>query len=135
MKEIVTYLNFDGNCRDAMTFYQRCLGGELTLATFGEGQPALPETVSSRIMHAGLRNGLAGLMASDTMPGMPRLAGNNFSVSIHCESEDEVDRLYAALAEGGTSTMLPTDAPWGARFGMLTDKFGIQWMFNFEKPR
>jgi PhnB protein len=137
MKEIVRYLNFDGNCRQAMTFYQKCLGGDLHMTTFGEFKaPGIPEGTGHRIMHARLTSGpAAALMASDTMPGMPNQKGTNVSVSVHCDTSEEIDRLYAAFAQSGKSTMPLQDVPWGARFGMLTDEFGIQWMFNFDKPK
>ena len=140
MKELVTYLNFDGNTREAMMFYAKSLGVALELHTFGEsmpgGMPPGMEAAKDRIMHARLVKGSAAiLMASDGLPGMPLHAGNNFSVSVHCEGAEEVDRLFAALGEGGSVRMPVTDASWGARFGMLTDKFGIQWMFNFEYPK
>ncbi|MEP7352198.1 MAG: VOC family protein [Acidobacteriota bacterium] len=136
MKEINTYLNFDGNCDAAMTFYSNCLGAELQMSTMGNSQPNVPENAKDRIMHARiLKGGTILLMASDTMPGMPFLAGTNFSISIQCESSTEVDSVFAALAEGGETTMAPADAFWGARFGMLKDKFGIHWMLNYEFPK
>jgi PhnB protein len=135
MKEIITYLNFDGNCRDAMKFYERCLGGELQLAPFSEVPGDFPKEAKDRIMHARLTKGSAALMASDTMPGMPFKQGNNFSISIHCESLQELERLFTALGERGKVTMPLQDTFWGARFGMLTDQFGINWMFNFEQPK
>ncbi|HEY4363022.1 MAG TPA: VOC family protein [Bryobacteraceae bacterium] len=140
MKGLVAYLNFDGQTREAMTFYAKCLGAKLEIFSFGdqmgEGLPKEMEPVKDRTMHAALSMGAGAiLMASDTMPGMPLTAGNNFSVSVHPESVEEVERLFAALGEGGTVRMPLTDAAWGARFGMLTDKFGIQWMFNYEYPK
>jgi len=86
-------------------------------------------------MHARLAKGSAVLMASDTMPGMPFHQGNNFSVTMACESADEINRLFKAFGENGKVTMALHDAFWGARFGMLTDKFGINWMFNYELPK
>jgi PhnB protein len=124
MREINAYLTFDGNCREAMQFYAQCLGGELNLMPFRD---------ADRIMHARIQNGEGVLMASDTMPGMPLRQGNNFSVVLNCESPDEIERLFNAIGENGKVTMPLHDAFWGARFGMLTDRFGIQWMFNFEK--
>ena len=135
MKELVTYLNFDGNCRDAMKFYERCLGGELHMMPFAEAQFDYPKEAKDRILHARLTKGSAVLMASDTMPGMPFKQGNNFSISIHCESVQELERLFTALGEGGKVTMPLQDTFWGARFGMITDQFGVNWMFNFEKPK
>jgi len=136
MKGIVTYLNFDGNCREAMQFYGKCLGAELQMTPFSAmpGNPA-PEA-KDRIMHARLTKGSSELlMASDTQPGMPFQQGSNFSVSVHCESVQEIDALFAALSEKGNVSMPLQDTFWGARFGMLTDQFGIHWMFNFDHPK
>ena len=80
-------------------------------------------------------NDVLGVMASDTMPGMPFKQGNNFSICINCESPQELERLFSAVGERGKVTMPLQDTFWGARFGMLTDQFGINWMFNFEKPK
>jgi PhnB protein len=135
MKEVVTYLTFDGNCRAAMTFYSECLGAKLELHPFSEMPGDHPAEAKDRIMHARLNKGATLLMASDTMPGMPLNQGNNFSVSIQCESAQEIDRFFAALSEGGKVSMPLQDQFWGARFGMLTDRFGIQWMLNFEHPK
>ena len=138
MKEVVTYLNFDGNCREAMTFYARCLGGDLTLTPFSEMPGNHPPEAKDRIMHARVSkkgSGLAVLMASDRMPGMPFQQSAGFSISIMCESAEEVDRLFGALGEGGKASMPVADQFWGARFGMLTDRFGIHWMMNYDYPK
>ena len=74
-------------------------------------------------------------MASDCMPGMPAQQGNNFSIAIMCESRQEIEKLFAALSEKGNVTMPLADTFWGAHFGMLTDQFGIPWMFNYELPK
>jgi PhnB protein len=136
MKEVVTYLNFDGNCREAMQFYAKCLGAELQMTPFSDvpGNPA--PAAKDRIVHARLTKGTSALLlASDTQPGMPLQQGNNFSVSVQCESVQEIDKLFAALGENGKVSMPLQDTFWGARFGMLTDRFGIQWMFNFDHPK
>ena len=136
MKEVVTYLTFDGTCRDAMTFYGKCLGAELQLVPFSAAPPDMaPKADQNRIMHARLSKGSASiLMASDTMPGTPLQVGNNFSVSLACESLEEIERLFKALADKGNVTMPLQDTFWNAHFGMLTDQFGVNWMFNFDKP-
>ncbi|CAN5732883.1 VOC family protein [soil metagenome] len=134
MKQINVYLTFDGNCKEAMTFYAEALGADVQLMPFGD-MPQCPQGASERIMHARIAQGAAVLMASDTMPGMPFTQGNNFSVSVDSESVEEVDRLFAALGAGGKPTMPPQDMFWGAYFGMLTDRFGVNWMFNFDKPK
>ena len=135
MKELATYLNFNGNCRDAMKFYERCLGGELHMMPFSEVPGNYPPEAKDRIMHARLTNGPAVLMASDTMPGMTFQQGTNFAIAVQCQSQEELERLFNAMSEKGKITMPLQDTFWGARFGMLTDQFGINWMFNFEKPK
>jgi PhnB protein len=135
MKEIATYLNFNGNCRDAMKFYERCLGGELHMMPFSEVPGNYPPEAKDRIMHARLTNGPAVLMASDTMPGMPFQQGTNFAIAVQCQRQEEIEKLFNAISEKGKVTMPLQDTFWGARFGMLTDQFGINWMFNFEKPK
>ena len=135
MKEIITYLNFDGNCRDAMKFYQRCFGGELQMVPLSKTQEGHPLEAKDRIMHARLVNGSSVLMASDMMHGMPFHQGNNVSVCVNCGSSEEIETYFAGVSEGGTVTMPLQDTFWGARFGMVTDHFGIHWMFNFEQAK
>ncbi len=129
-------MNFNGNCREAMKFYQRCLGGELSIMPFSEAPGDFPKEAKDRVMHARVtKDGTTLLMASDTMPGSNFVQGTNFSISIDCQSAEETDRLFNAFSENGKITMPLQDAFWGARFGILRDQFGINWMFNFEKPK
>jgi len=74
-------------------------------------------------------------MASDTPPGGSRRAGNNFSISIDCDSLDEIEGLFTALGQNGQVRTPLGNMPWGTRFGMLTDQFGIQWILNCTLPR
>ena len=135
MKQISPYLNFDGNCREAMTFYQQVLGGELFTMSMGEHVPDAAPEHRDRLMHARLGGGSTVLMASDSMPGYgePLRAGNTTWVHLFCDSDGEVDALYAKLVEGGNEIMAPHDAFWGARFAMLADRFGVQWMLNHDR--
>jgi len=139
MKDVVTYLTFDGNCRQAMEFYAKCLDAELYLLPFSKAPADLPniaaDAVNDRIMHSTLSKGRRLLMASDTLPGTPLQSGNNFSVFLYCESLEETERLFAALSEDGQVTMPLQDTFWNAHFGTLTDQFGIQWALNFELPK
>jgi PhnB protein len=131
MKTVTTYLSFDGNCRQAMSFYQQCFATELELSAYPDanGQPS--SDPAAKVMHSQLvRGGAPFLMASDTPQAGSLQSGNNFSVALDCESLDETARLFSALSSGGDIRMPLTDAPWGARFGMLTDQFGIQWLLN-----
>jgi len=135
MKQVTPYLIFDGNCREAMNFYKQCIGGELTTVTFGEGEPNARPEAKDRLMHARLERGATLLMASDNMPGMPFTQGNNVFLSIACDSVDEVRKVFTSLNAGGTSIMAPADTFWNAHFAMFTDKFGMNWMLNFEYPK
>jgi PhnB protein len=136
MKDINCYLTFDGNCAEAMKFYQKALKAEMEMMPFSQipGQQ-IPPGSENRIMHARLQKGTAILMASDTMPGHPFTKGTNFSVSVNCGSKQEVDEYFGALKEGGKVTMPAQQMFWGAYFAMLTDKFGVNWMFNFDTPK
>jgi PhnB protein len=135
MKDVNCYLVFDGNCREAFDFYKKCFGGELFTMKFSDAPGGAADKGSEdRLMHAALRNGGALLMASDTMPGMPFSKGNNFSVTISCESNEEVDRYCAAISEKGKVMMQPQETFWAHRFAGCTDQFGVNWMFNYEKP-
>ena len=135
MKEVNAYLTFDGNCREAMKFYEQCLGAELELTTFGDMPGEVSAAAKDRIMHARLAKGSTILMASDTMPGMPLNKGNNCSIAVHCESRQEIERLFTAFSKNAQIRMPLEDTNWGAHFGMLTDQYGIQWMFNYSKPK
>ncbi len=134
MKALNTYLTFDGNAREAMNFYQKSIGGELCVFTFGESPMPCAEADKDKVMHASLTNGAHVLMASDAPPGMPLTAGNNYTLNIACDSAEEAAKYFNALSQNGKVTMPLQETFWAASFGMLTDKFGINWMFNFEKP-
>jgi PhnB protein len=127
------YLHFGGDCRDAMTFYQRVLGGEIaTMMTYGEGPPDLvgPEW-RDRILHATLKIGDEELLGSDAPPGRYQPPAG-FDVTIALEELDEARRIFDALSEGGAVTMEMQTTFWTRGFGMLVDRFGIRWMINCE---
>ena len=134
---IVAYLTFNGNTEDAFNFYKSVLGGDLTnFQRFGDtphGEKMSDED-KKKIMHVTLK-GPKGvvLMGNDHLDFMgPFNAGNNFSLSVHPDSEELADKLFNDLSAGGTVTMPLSKVFWGAYFGMLIDKFGIQWMVNYE---
>ena len=135
MKQIISYITFTGNCREAMSFYQECLGGELSLQTIGESPMAdkLPTKMADCILHATLSSGNLSLMASDMVGEQGRIPGNNISMMLNCSSEEEIRSTYAQLSEGGQATHPLENTFWGALFGDLTDKFGNQWLLHFEK--
>ncbi len=134
MTQINAYLHFSGNCREAMTFYKDCLGGELSLQNI-EGSPVadqMPADARQGILHSTLTNSTLVLMASDMVQG-PVVRGNSVSLSLDCSSEEEIHRLFAALSSGGTITCPLEESFWGATFGVLTDKYGISWLLNHDK--
>ena len=130
MQAIQPYLFLNGSTKQAMEFYAGVLGGTLNMMTYGEA-PNCPDGAADRIMHATLSAGALTIMASDPPPQAPVGVGGNFALSLNCESAGEQDRLFAALSEGGRITMPLQDTFWGARFAMLFDRFGTQWMLSF----
>lgn len=137
MATINPYLNFAGNTEDAFNFYKSVFGGEFMILQRFKDIPGMEiaEGDREKIMHVSLPIGNGNvLMASDAVESMGHsmTVGNNFSISISAASKDEATALFTALSEGGKIEMPLADAFWGAYFGMFTDKFGIQWMVNFD---
>ena len=138
MATINPYLNFPGNTEEAFNFYKSVFGGEFTvLQRFKETPEAgnVPASEQDKIMHIALPIGKGNmLMATDALESMGQTltTGNNFSIAIQVESEEEADKLFNGLSAGGQVTMPLEKAFWGAYFGMCTDKFGVQWMVNYD---
>jgi PhnB protein len=137
MTAINTYINFDGNCGQAFDFYKSVFGGAFQAKTrFSEmpGTEAMPPQDREKIMHVALPIGKHSVLMGSDWPSHlgPMVRGNAASISVHPESKAEADKLFNGLSAGGAVTMPMSDAPWGAYFGMFTDKFGIQWMVNFD---
>ena len=135
MAQINAYLNFNGNCREAMTFYKDCLGGDLTLQTI-EGTPMeaeCPTAMKHHILHSSLTKGELLLMGSDIVGPEGFIKGNTMALSINCSSEDEIEMFFTNLSSGGQIIHPLARQFWGASFGVLTDRFGIRWMFNYDK--
>lgn len=141
MKSINPYLNFPGNTEEAFNFYKKVFGGEF----FGEinrfkdtpDADKISKSDQEKVMHIALPIGSNLLMATDALPsmGFNVTFGNNFYLSIEADSKEEADRLFNALSEGGKKEMSMADQFWGAYFGMLTDKFKINWMINYTYPQ
>ena len=129
------YLTFDGNAREAMTFYGTVFGSEPTLSTFGQyGDASAPE--ADKIMHGQLETP-AGytLMASDNGPGMPFTPGNTITISLSGDDEDELRGYWDRLSDGGSVNLPLEKQMWGDVFGMCTDRFGVAWMVNIAQGR
>jgi len=132
--QLDTYLTFNGNCADAMRFYQRTLGGKLDLMTHAQSPIAgqTPPGSENRIMHARLAIDGRLLMASDSMVGHPYEGMKGFSLSLIYPTVVEATRVFNALADGG-KVIMPLDKTfWAKAFGMLVDRFGTPWMVNGE---
>lgn len=135
MTQINSYLTFNGNCREAMTFYKECLGGELSFQTVGESplSEKMPERMKNCILHSTLSKGALVLMGSDLVSEKGLIQGNSVSLSLNCRSEEEIKDFYAKLSAGGTANHPLEESFWGALFGDLTDKFGNHWILNCTK--
>ena len=127
------YIGFSGNARQAMEFYKDVFGGELTVSTYGEMGGAAPGD-ENKIMHAQLEtpSGFT-LMGSDAPAGMTRDEGSTISISL-CGDDPELRDYFQKLSQGGSVTMPLDKQAWGDEFGMLADRFGVQWMVNVSQP-
>ncbi len=133
MRVVQSYITFDGNCRDAMNFYNKALNASVCeMQTFGDSPVEVPEEFKNHIMHSRLVFDCGEFMASDNMPGTPLVIGNNISMSIGIDNEADAEIYFNNLLESGTLLMPFEKTFWGARFGMLLDQFGIKWMINCE---
>ena len=141
MPTVNPYLIFNGNCEAAFLHYQKVFGGEFPyMGKFKDMPPAegcdpLSEEEGNRVMHVSLPiSQETVLMGSDsTSQSGPAKMGDNVQISINTESQEEADRLFTGLAEGGTVIMAMTKTFWGAYFGMCIDAFGVHWMVNFDE--
>lgn len=143
MASVGTYLNFTNQTEAAFTFYQSIFGSEFEggIRRFGdmppqEGMPPLPEEAKNLVLHVSLPiTGGHKLMGSDAPEhmGFTINKGNNVYISLDLDSKEEADRLFQRLTEGGVVEMAMTDMFWGAYWGSCVDKFGIKWMFNYDK--
>ena len=126
------YISFEDNTRQAMEFYKDVFGGKLTMTTFRESHAG----ESDLIMHSMLEadNGIT-FMASDAPPGMAPDRGTSIRMSLSGDNEAELRGYWQKLSAGAAIELPLETAPWGDAFGMLTDKFGIQWMVNITGPK
>jgi PhnB protein len=131
------YVNFNGNCRQAVEFYAQVFGTEKPkINTYGENPPnpefPLPEEMKNLVMHTQLNIYGSTVMFSDAFPGTPFVAGNNISLAIVSKNMEDIKSLYNKLKEGGIVEVELQETFWSKGYGMLTDKFGIKWQFNHD---
>jgi PhnB protein len=138
MAIINPHINFNGNAEEAFNFYKSVFGGEFAkIMRFKDlSSPEFPvsENEANKIMHIALPIGKSVLMAND----VPEILGrtneneNRSKIVISAESKEEADRLFNGLSAGGQIEMPIADSPWGSYFGMLRDKYGIEWMVDYD---
>jgi len=135
--ELVPYLNFNGNTEEALNFYKDALEGEIILLNrFGEAPMPVDEDYKDKIVHARLKFGGDNLiMFSDGMKGRMIPIEGNIQLSVQTEDEAYLERMFNNLSAGGAVTMPLGVQFWGDKFGMLKDKFGVNWMFNCPQKK
>ena len=137
MAQINAYLNFNGNCRAAMEFYQNALDAELSLQPIEGSQMEnqCPSAMKHHILHATLQKDALLLMGSDMVGPDGFNQGNNMALCLNCSSEKEITHFYKTLSEGGQLIHPLRTEFWGAIFGVFTDRFGIRWILNYDQRR
>lgn len=133
MPQLNAYLSFDGTCAEAMRFYERTLGGKLTVMMANKDTPIAsecPPGSGDRIMHARLVHPDFTLMAGDSMPGQPFDGMKGITMTLSYPTVQEAKRVFAALSDGGQVTMDLMPAFWAEIFGMVTDRYGTPWIVN-----
>ena len=141
MVQINPYLNFLGNTEEAFNFYKSVFGGEFAMLQRFKDTPEADKVAKEdreKIMHVALPIGKGNvMMATDALEsaGHTITIGNNISLSIATDSKEEADKIFNGLAAGGKIEMPIIDTFWGAYFGICNDKFGVQWMVNYDYPK
>jgi PhnB protein len=135
--KIAAYLSFNGNCREAMLFYQQCLGGELVFQTIGDSplSEKMPEKMKNCILHATLKKGQMELMATDMMGVNERSTGTALSLMLECKTKEEIVTTYNLLAHGGVRCHELENTFFGAIIGDIKDQYGIQWILFLPQEK
>ena len=132
---IKPYISFPGNCEEAINFYKEKLGAEvLYMGRYGDS-PMAGKAPDDKIMHCTIKIGDSHIMACDSVfKDCPVTIGNNITLAIGTNDIAQADSMFDKMSDGGKIIMPMQKTFWAERFGMLTDKFGINWMFNVDKP-
>lgn len=134
---LIPYITFNGNCEEAVNFYQSILGGEAQILRFGDAPPnpnfPVNDTIKNLVLHAELRKDGQIIRFSDTFPGAPFSRGNSISFSLEFETQEEVRRVFDALSEGGEVEMAPQPTFFSPMYAKFSDKFGILWQLTCRK--
>lgn len=135
MKHLRPYFTFNGNCREAMHFYQECLGGSLSFQTVGDSplSAKMPQHMQQCILHTVLTSGDTVVMGTDMVQDEGRIRGNSLAMMLDCESEAEARAVFQKLASGGGQVLHELETTfWGALFGDLKDKHGNTWLIHAD---
>ena len=134
MFHLVPYLHFNGEAEEVLNFYKDAFGGEvIMLNRYGDSPMQVNEDWKNKIIHSRLKFGDNIIMISDSHNGQLAFKEGNIQLSVEVEDEKKIEEVFNKLAEGGKVTMPLAKQFWGAKFGMLQDKFGVNWMFNHEE--
>ena len=138
MEGIKPYISFKGNCKEAIEFYKDKLGAELLFSqSYGESPMAgKAEGNEDKVMHCSIKIGDSVIMACDNVfeHQNPTVVGNNITLALGAKDVAESESIFEKMSDGATVVMPIQETFWAERFGMLTDKFGINWMINCDKP-
>ncbi len=138
MALINPHINFNGKAEEAFNFYKSVFGGEFAMVMRFKDMPntegSVAEHEADKIMHIALPIGKNILMGNDVPESMGRVNENEnrSKISISAESKEEADKLFNGLSAGGSVEVPINDSPWGSYFGMFRDKYGIEWMVDFD---
>ena len=133
---LTPYLHFEGQAEEALNFYKNVFSGEIAMTSrYGDSPMPVDDDWKNKLMHARLKFGNSEIFLSDGPKGYHSSKDGNIQLSVDVPDENKIGELFNKMAEGGQVTMPLADQFWGAKFGMLKDKFGIGWMFNCEKKR
>jgi PhnB protein len=136
MFHLVPYLHFNGEAEEVLNFYKDAFGGEvIMLNRYGDSPLQVNEDWKNKIIHARLKFGNNIIMISDSHNGQLASKEGNIQLSVEVEDEKKIEEVFNKLAVGGKVTMPLAKQFWGATFGMLQDKFGVNWMFNHEEKK
>lgn len=136
MLGVKPYIAFQGNCEEAIDFYKECMNGEILYLGRYVDSPMKGMGPDNAVMHCSLKVGDTVIMACDNMSDEYKITvGNNISLAVGTSDAWAAEEMFNKMSEGGNVTMPIQETFWAERFGMLTDKYGINWMFNCDKPR
>ena len=130
---LIPYVHFEGQAEEALNFYKNILDGEILMVSrYGDAPMPIDEDWKNKLMHARLKFGDSILYVSDGPKNYTSSKDGNIQLSIDVPDENKIEEVFKKMAEGGTVTMPLANQFWGAKFGMLKDKYGVGWMFNCE---